>query len=826
LNCEGSWRRALPTRRALSALAALAALATSALACAGDEDPPVAPEVCGRHAFQEGASARVFAVQPKISPAHFESLDAYRGHLKGLVDKNIKPCLSADRANLIAFPEDIGLPAAFLGSRGKKARSADFIAEAFFYLGDSYAAPIDHYRSLWPDLELAEALQLGLTDTIWRAFYETMRDIAVETGAHVIASANVSGSIEKSDDPAEIAALGDPDLPGAPYVYVARDRALYNAAFVFAPSGEIVARARKPYLVEAEEKDLLLSYGALREVAPIDLGFAKIGVLTSKDAWMPDMVDRLAALGANVIVQPEAFSGWGIEEEPGDWLPDVFLQSGWTAVQKHGAYRYAIIPHLTGNLFDQIFDGQSAIVGDAAPGEAIHAYIGQESQGGFLAVAPWVEEDPSNLSLEERRALLKMTGAALAPGGSNENGYIETVVAANINAQAPFAIEPDGEPGALGKSSLIAESPSGEQVAPALASDGSENVVLAWQDDRNGTPNIYLARSPDAGATFGNAAQLSPSPNAQITPAVVATGTFVYAAWQELDPITGSRILTSFSADAGATFTKPVPASGAASEPLDEWKPTLAASPSGLVVLAFVSGSNGNERVLCGRSTAGSIAWQITPCDGGPPAFEGLNIRNNQWAPAVAINNTNGEVAVAWTDFRAYNWDIVLARSQDGGLSFSSASRIDDGTDARERLHNDPALLFSLNGSLLAAWTDVRLRRAPSKARVAQAPPGSIAPSLELGSAPPNAHAYRPRLASTDAGAVLAVWQDFRSQSGGIYLALSTDAGASFGPEMRIDDGGHPLAPSIAPLPGGKAIIAWEDTRSGARRIRFVTGKP
>jgi hypothetical protein len=70
------------------------------------------------------------------------------------------------------------------------------------------------------------------------------------------------------------------------------------------------------------------------------------------------------------------------------------------------------------------------------------------------------------------------------------------------------------------------------------------------------------------------------------------------------------------------------------------------------------------------------------------------------------------------------------------------------------------------------------------------------------------------------------VWQDFRSQSGGIYLALSTDAGASFGPEMRIDDGGHPLAPSIAPLPGGKAIIAWEDTRSGARRIRFVMGKP
>jgi len=45
---------------------------------------------------------------------------------------------------------------------------------------------------------------------------------------------------------------------------------------------------------------------------------------------------------------------------------------------------------------------------------------------------------------------------------------------------------------------------------------------------------------------------------------------------------------------------------------------------------------------------------------------------------------------------------------------------------------------------------------------------------------------------------------------------------------MRIDDGGpsHQLAPALASLPGGKAIIAWEDTRSGARRIRFVAGTP
>lgn len=801
---------------------------------AGCTDDALLPDVCGAYAFEGSGAARVFAVQPRIAPEHFVSREAYRGHLAGLIEKNVKPCLAEDRPNLIAFPEDIGLPATFLGSRAQKARSADFVAEALFYLPETYAGPIDHYRAIWPDLSLVEALQLALTDTIWRAFYETMRDITVETGAYVIASANVSGSIERSEDPKEIAALADPDRPGSPYVYVARDRAIYNTAFVFDPSGEIVAQIRKPYLVETEEGQLQLTYGALRGAAPVDLGFARLGVLTSKDAWMPDMVDRLAALGANVIVQPEAFSGWGIEEMPGDWLPDVVLQSGWAAVQKHGAYRYAVIPHLTGNLFDQIFDGQSAIIGDASPSEAIPAYVGQPPQGGFVAVAPWVIADPGQvdpaLSLEERRASLRAAGAALAPGGANANDYVEAVIAADIDPRGPLPIDPDGEPGALGPSAPLAESPSGEQVAPTLATDGFSSIVVvaAWQDDRSGTPQIYLARSTDGGTTFGIAKPVAPSASAQLTPAVGVIGPFVYVAWQERD--IGNRIVAAVSSDAGQSFGPATPVSGGGDAP-DEWKPALATNPSGDlssdVLLAFVSGSTGNERVLVARTGAGDNTWQISPADGDAPAYNGLNIRNNQWSPSIAMQ-PNGEVAVAWADFRTYNWDIVLARSVDGGQTFGPASRVDDGTDARERIHNDPALLFDgLGGPLLAAWTDVRLRRAFSTARVARAPAGTFGASVALGSAPPESSSYRPRLASLGAGAVAIVWQDFRSLTNDIYLAVSTDAGASFGAELRIDDGGprsNQYAPAMISLPGGRVVVAWEDTRTGARRVRWVTG--
>ena len=368
---------------------------------------------------------------------------------------------------------------------------------------------------------------------MWRAFYETMRDIAAATGAHVVASTNVSGSIERSEAPADVAALADPDLPGAEHVYVAKDRAIYNTAFVFSPSGEIIGRARKPYLVDSEEKDLLLTYGALRDVAPIDIGFARLGVVTSTDAWMPDMVGRLAALGADVFVQPEAFSGWTIEEVPGasDWLPDVVKQSGWAAAQKHAGYRYAVIPHLTGNLFDQVFDGQSAILGDAAPGEASPSYSGHDPEGGFIALAPWVAGDPGAedpaLSLDERRKALRSVGQELAPGGARENEYIETVVAADIDPKDPFPMVPGGDPGALGPSAPIDEAAEGEQAAPSIAGDSTGLVVLVWQDSRDGRPQIYAARSTDVGATFGGASSIAPSPGAQTEPSVTATGTSV-----------------------------------------------------------------------------------------------------------------------------------------------------------------------------------------------------------------------------------------------------------------------------------------------------------
>jgi hypothetical protein len=56
-------------------------------------------------------------------------------------------------------------------------------------------------------------------------------------------------------------------------------------------------------------------------------------------------------------------------------------------------------------------------------------------------------------------------------------------------------------------------------------------------------------------------------------------------------------------------------------------------------------------------------------------------------APALAADRTT--LFLAWADFRHYNWDIFLARSDDGGSSWSPNVRVDDFPDL-ERVDERP----------------------------------------------------------------------------------------------------------------------------------------
>ncbi len=401
---------------------------------------------------------RAFSVANKHTLEMGASESAYYKKMKEMMEA-VKGKISKEYVNLFVFPEDAGLVLGFLGSRGERGRSEEFALNAFIDLLDAYSQPYNYYMKKFPGLSLQRYLLLALTDTLWRPFYNTFSALAREYNSYVLSCTNVAEAIS-STDPQDIALLGDPDFPERREVYVAKSPEVWNTCFLFNPEGEIVHRTKKVHLVP-EEKDLLdLTNGNLSDVTVYNIEGTRINLCVgiSLDAFKDDFVQHVDSLGCNVFLQPDANPGmWAYFYpywQPDDWLGSVLGTMQYTNIQ------YNVNPMMTGNFFDMVFDGQSAITAkfDSDIRRDVN-YIGNQPltpdydskfpAGGFLLLGPWVMADPkemdANLSLDERRSILRDKSLALASPsacvsneldeslcGADENNYLETILWADL----------------------------------------------------------------------------------------------------------------------------------------------------------------------------------------------------------------------------------------------------------------------------------------------------------------------------------------------------------------------------------------------------------
>jgi len=81
---------------------------------------------------------RVFAVGLKQDLASVVGYSSYGDRMAEIMAA-VAPDLSANRPNLVVFPEETGLAAAYIGSRGEAAREQSDIMGAFATLGLTYA---------------------------------------------------------------------------------------------------------------------------------------------------------------------------------------------------------------------------------------------------------------------------------------------------------------------------------------------------------------------------------------------------------------------------------------------------------------------------------------------------------------------------------------------------------------------------------------------------------------------------------------------------------------------------------------------------------------
>ncbi len=805
---------------------------------------------------------RIVAYDYKQSLDAATSFETYRSDLERQITA-AADYFSVNPPTLVLLPEDTGLMASLIGNRGRLARLAARkgkpLALVWALLGLSSLPEVFYYRSKCGRIPWSRALTLALTDTTWRAFGEGLAAIAGRHRIWIMASLNAPEiTVTRSVD--RVKRLGAPSQAGGGYAYEGGCE-IWNTTFLFDPNGRldsdsaadpkkvVYATRKKVYLVKDEREQSLRAL-AMSSESPanariIATPFARLGVLTSKDAWMVDIVKRLEIDGMDVFLQPEAGEWAGTAVPPKEmpaclrsgaapaeqsaWVPDAMTRAIWAMVQWQAETSWGVLSNLTGNFGDAYFDGMATITRHARPGETAANYLlGRLPQPGIVARHDWVFRDPpSGIPLGDvraRRESLDASAALLKPGSGDprENGQLAGFVAAT--AELP-PLGPVGQRLDAGPPSIPVAPGRGAQWQPVLAAGRNGVVYAAWTDLRGGFESPYLARSTDGGASWSQPVQAGDSSfrpfdqtgNQYEAKVVVAPDGALHLVWADFRHQSWdiySRTITDWKIWSKSVRVDHSPCSqeGFPGENLQQ-EPALAALGDGTLVAAWsdTRGTRADRKIRVARSSTAGATWV-----GDEPVDGNSTHESDQWSPAIAASAEGNRVGLVWQDHRTGWNQVLLAFSADGGTTFRNAIRV-----APSRAQQwQPAVAFAPDGRVGVAWSE-GIGGGERRIRVAIVNGDQVTTFFLDSSAPPGVRQARPAIAYARTGFWVA-WQDDRAGDWDVLVARVDGRGSR---PTRVDDGPprtHARLPSLAVVGDqqDRLVVAWEDTRDGREQIR------
>lgn len=289
-------------------------------------------------------------------------------------------------------------------------------------------------------------------------------------------------------------------------------------------------------------------------------------------------------------------------------------------------------------------------------------------------------------------------------------------------------------------SSGVAISGPGEAQVPAVISDRDGVIYVVWEGEAGGARRIFFSRSTDGGTIFAAPANLSPGTGDSKLPAIVAHGKGeVYVAWQDSTG-PGRQILFTRSTDGGKTFDSPRPVTPHAA---GTRAAAISVEASGAVILVWQGTVTGAPGVVFSRSTDRGQTFS-------PPRLLVPGARERQ-APAVAT--ADGEIYLVWRDRVAGRWEILFTRSSDGGETFTPPLNVSRTTG----LANAPAIVATGRKRIAVAWQDDRT--GTPQIFMARSADGGITFSVPINVSLTSGFAHLPALAAS-LDRVYLVWHD------------------------------------------------------------------
>jgi hypothetical protein len=418
-----------------------------------------------------------------------------------------------------------------------------------------------------------------------------------------------------------------------------------------------------------------------------------------------------------------------------------------------------------------------------------------------------------------------------------------------------------GEGATVGSGATLAQEASGPPTL-ALAKDG-KTAYVAWLERGDSTADVVLEAVTPAGRRLRAPVRVNATPgdastHDQAPPQVaVGPGGEVYVVWQKSTEVPGrmypvSDLRFAYSTDGGRTFSPTMTVNDdAGGRPSSHSFHDLTVAPDGTVYVAWLDGRAQDSARAAHpapphpAAAAGSPHGAMSGMAGiagmhGAHAHDasepGAEIRVASWRPGDAsfgpsvrvdgdvcpccrvslATGPDGGVYVAWRKvYPGEVREVVVARSADGGRSFSAPVRVQrDGWVFPGCPHAGPSLAVDGEGRLFSTWYSGKEGGQGLYYAVSSDGGRSFGDPVTLvaGDFVPASQA---RLAAGADGAVWAAWDDMRGEEKRIHV------GRLDGSSVR--EVGDPLAgstPSIRMSGGGGAVV-WRDGQ--AVRIRPIT---
>jgi hypothetical protein len=364
---------------------------------------------------------------------------------------------------------------------------------------------------------------------------------------------------------------------------------------------------------------------------------------------------------------------------------------------------------------------------------------------------------------------------------------------------------------------LTVNSVHGATVFPHLESANRRGIAVAgdtvavvWEDNRDGSPQCYLAMKPAAAAAFQAEIRLSTGECYEPVVAGLGAGRFV-AAWQE-----GGKVHARVLPDG-----PPLQLSQA-----DAAQVTLASRDDALYA-AWAEQAGRFHRIVVARLAPREDALAVQSAR----AVEPKRPTDEQGWPALAVAG-DGSVTVAWEDRRHRHTVPMVSHSRDG-RSFSKPARLSDiksgsapgglgaGTGAMR-----PTLAAWGERGVAAVWLDKRDFLSGYDVYAAfDKGDRRYGKNLQVqDSFGDNMAQWHALVVGDASGRLLALWDDARDGTPDVWL--SEWEGEAFGEDMAVPGAAGPGEQSdpVATLDAAGALhVVWLDRDEAAgTRIRYA----